>query len=271
MPAVTEGNVAIFGAGGPVGACAARALRDHYTLRLTDVRPIAEIAAENRPQSPGAPLPEVLPAPHACRVVDVTDYAQVLEAARGMDALINTTVVRGELKAAFEVNLIGAYHVAKAAVALGITRILHTGPYHIYLGHNADYWWEFDVPDDAPLRPGGDLYALSKFLGGEVTRIFAERHGLEVVTFLYCNFMPGDEGVRAPGRGCGPFVTSWEDTGTAFLHGLRAPALPRPYEPFFICADVPHGKYPPRKAKQLLGWEARHRFEHLWSRPTPAR
>jgi nucleoside-diphosphate-sugar epimerase len=268
MPAVTEGKVAIFGAGGPVGACAARALRDQYTLRLTDVRPIAEIAAENRPQSPGAPLPEVLPAPHECRVVDITDYAQVLEAARGMDALINTTVIRGELKAAFEVNLIGAYHVAKAAVALGITRILHTGPYHIYLGHNADYWWEFDVPDDAPLRPGGDLYALSKFLGGEVMRVFAERHGLEVITFLYCNFMPGDAGGRAPGRGCGPFVTSWEDTGTAFLHGLRAPALPRPYEPFFICADVPHGKYPPRKAKQLLGWEAQHRFEHLWSRPT---
>src|ERR1051325_160721 len=113
MPPVNEGKIAICGAGGPVGASAARYLKDHYTLRLTDVRPIAEIAAENRPQSPGAPLPEVLPAPHECRVVDITDYAQVLEAARGMDALINTTVVRGELKAAFEVNLIGAYHVAK--------------------------------------------------------------------------------------------------------------------------------------------------------------
>src|SRR5687768_3712638 len=71
MPAVTEGRIAIFGAGGPVGAAAARALREHYTLRLTDVRPIAEIAAAGKPQSPGAPLPEALPPPHECRTVDV--------------------------------------------------------------------------------------------------------------------------------------------------------------------------------------------------------
>ena len=48
MAAVMEGRVAIVGAGGPVGAAAARALRDHYTLRLTDLRPLAEIIAENK-------------------------------------------------------------------------------------------------------------------------------------------------------------------------------------------------------------------------------
>src|SRR5438045_9123780 len=100
MAALMEGKVAIFGAGGPVGAAAARALKEHYTLRLTDVRPIAAIAAEGKPQSPGAPLPEALPAPHECRVVDVTDYAQVRDAAEGMDALINATVVRDQLRAA---------------------------------------------------------------------------------------------------------------------------------------------------------------------------
>src|SRR5918997_1719577 len=128
MPAVEKGKVVIFGAGGPVGAAAARSLREHYTLRLTDIRPIAEIAAAGRPQSPGAPLPEVLPAPHECRVVDVTDYAQVLDAARGMDALVNCTVVRPDPVLAFQVNLIGAYNVAKAAVEVGITRIVHTAP-----------------------------------------------------------------------------------------------------------------------------------------------
>jgi nucleoside-diphosphate-sugar epimerase len=266
MPPVTEGRVAIFGAGGPVAVMATRALRDHYTLRVTDVRPIAEIAAEGKPQSPGAPLPEVLPAPHEQRQVDVTDYAQVLAAARGMDALVNCTVVRPDLKLAFAVSMMGAYHVGKAAAELGIRRIIHTGPWHTHLGHNADYWWDFDVPADVPLRPGGDLYALTKFLGGEVMRVFAERHGLEVVTFLFCSFRPADGGGR-PGRtGCGPFETSWEDTGEAFLAGLRVPTLPRPYEPFFICADLPHGKFSPTKAKRLLGWEARHRFEQLWEK-----
>lgn len=266
MPAINSGKVAIFGAGGPVGAAAARSLRDHYTLRLTDIRPIAEIAAAGKPQSPGAPLPEALPAPHECRVVDVTDYAQVLAAARGMDALIDVTVVRPHLEAAFRVNLVGAYNVAKAAVECGIRRIIHTGPYHTFLRHNADYWWDFDVPDDVPLHPGGDLYAVSKFLGGEVTRVFAERHGLEVITFLYCNFLPADGGQRADGVGIGPFSTSWEDCGDAFLYGLRAPAPPNPYEVFFIAADLPHGKYRTDKAKRLLGFEAKHRFQRLWDR-----
>jgi nucleoside-diphosphate-sugar epimerase len=256
MPPITEGRVAIFGAGGPVGAAAARALRDHYTLRLTDVRPIAAIVAEGKPQSRGAPLPEVLPAPHESRVVDVGDYAQVREAARGMDALINTSVVRSDLKLAFEVSLIGAYHVARAAVELGIRRIIHTGPFHTYLDHNTDYWWEYDVPEDVPLRPGGDLYALSKYLGGEVMRVFAERHELEVLTFLFCGFLPASSPAWK-NASCGPFTVSWEDTGEAFLHGLRAPALPRRYEPFFITAPLPSGKYPPRKARRLLGWEAR--------------
>ncbi len=267
MPAVTEGTVVIYGAGGPVGAAAARALREHYTLRLTDVRPLEEIVAAGKPQSPGAPLPELLPAPHERRVVDVTDYAQVLDAARGAAALINCTVVRPHLEAAFLVNMVGAYHVARAAVELGIRRIIHTGPYHIHLGHNADYWWDFDVPEDAPLHPGGDLYAVTKFLGGEITRVFAERHGLEVVTFLYCHFLPADGGERPDGSGCTPFATSWEDCGEAFLYGLRVESLPRPYEPFFIAADLPHGKFPPRKASRLLGWQAKHRFERLWQKP----
>jgi len=267
MPAVRSGKIAIFGAGGPVGAAAAQWLRQDYTLRLTDVRPIAAIAAEGKPQSPGAPLPEVLPPPHECRVVDVSDYDQVLEAARGMDALVNVTVVRPHLKAAFDVNMIGAYNVAKAAVECGIRRIIHTGPLHTHLDHNAEYWPDFRVPDDAPLHPGGDLYAVSKFLGGEVTRVFAERHGLEVVTFLYCAFYPADGGDREDGSGVHPFSTSWEDCGEAFLYGLRVESLPRPYEPFFIGADLPHGKFPPHKAKRLLGWEARHRFERLWQRP----
>ena len=264
MPPIQSGKVCIFGAGGPVGAAAASALKDHYTLRLTDLRPIAEIQKEGKPQSPGAPLPTALGPPHECRAVDVADYAQVLAAAQGMDALINVTVVRPHPVQAFRVNLIGAYNVAKAAVACGIRRVIHTGPLHTHLGHEADYWHDFDVPDEVPLHPGKDLYALTKYLGGQVTRVFAERAGLEVITFLYCNFRPGDGGAAADGSGLHCFSTSWEDTGEAFRYGLQAPAMPQPYEVFFICAETPHGKYSPAKAERLLGWKARHTLERLY-------
>ena len=269
MAALTEGKVAIFGAGGPVGAAAARALCEDYTLRLTDVRPIAEIAAEAKPQSPGAPLPAVLPPPHECRVVDVTDYAQVLEAARGMDALINTSVVRDQLIPAFHVNLIGAYHVAKAAVEHGITRIVHTGPQLVCADHRTDYFHDFDVVDDVPARPWSGLYGISKFLGGEVMRVFAERHGLEVVEFHYGNFASAERVKTSPENGLFPFTTAWEDTGEPFLHALRAPAdrFERPLERFHVTSRLPTGKFGASgKARRILGWSPKHDLAPLWTR-----
>ena len=121
-------NVVIFGAGGPLGVAAAEALAPDHRLRLSDRRALAAIAAENRPQSSGAPLPRPLGAPHEERVVDVTDPEQVLAAARGMDVIVNSTVVRDHPVEAFRVNTVGAYHVMRAAVACGIRRVVHTGP-----------------------------------------------------------------------------------------------------------------------------------------------
>jgi nucleoside-diphosphate-sugar epimerase len=269
MAAVRAGKVAIFGAGGPVGAAAALALRDQYTLRLTDVRPIAEIVAEGKPQSPGAPMPEALPPPHESMVVDVTEYEQVREAARGMDALINCTVVRPHLAAAFQVNLIGAYHLARAAVEHGIKRIVHTGPQLVITSPQVDYFNDFNVPDDAPPRPAGELYMVSKFLGGEVMRVFAARHGLEVIEFVYCAFRPARSPNDVPGEGLFPFTTSWEDTGEAFLHALRAPSdrFERPLECLHLAAPLPHGKFGVSgKTQRLLGWSPQHDFRHLWTR-----
>lgn len=264
MPAVNSGSVVIFGAGGPVGATCAAWLKDHYTLRLTDVRPVEEITT---PQSPGAPLPQKPEPPHEWRIVDVANYEQVLAATRGMDAVINVTVNRPHPVLAFHVSLLGAYNVMKAAVECGVKRVIHTGPLHTILHHDADYWYDFGVTADAPLHPGTNLYALTKYLGGEVVRVFAERHQLETITFLYCNFLPADGGDRADGSGVGAFTTSWEDTGEAFLYGLRAPTMPNLYEPFFIAADLPQRKWLVDKTQRLLGWEAKHRFERLWQRP----
>ncbi len=270
MAAVLSGKVAIYGAGGPVGVMATRALRDNYTLRLTDARSIAELAAEGKPQSPGAPLPQVLPAPHECRITDVTDYEQVLEAARGMDALVNCTVVRPDVRTAFLVNLVGAYYVAKAAVELGIRRIVHTGPQLVITGRHCDYNDDFRVVDDVPERGSSNQYSLSKFLGGEVTRVFAEEHGLEIAEFVYCAFRPADRPEEADGSGVFHYTTAWEDTGTPFLHALRAPStsFEKPLERYLITSRLPQGRFgPSAKAERLLGWTPQHSFERLYTRP----
>lgn len=264
MAAVKKGKVVIFGAGGPVGAAAIQALKDHYTLRVTDIKPMAEIAAVPSHQGPRSPVPELLGEPHENRVVDITKYEQVLEACKGMQAAINLTVVRPHPVLAFTVSMVGAFNLAKAAAECGLKRLIHTGPFHTHMGHEADYWNDFQVSPEVPLHPGDDLYALTKYLGLRITDCFARERGLEVLTYLFCNFRPRKIAPEDRGRGISPFSVSWEDTGESFLCGLRAPKMPTPHEVFFICAELPHGKFRADKAARLLKWKAKDTFEELY-------
>lgn len=259
-------RVVIFGAGGPLGAVAASALarEGEHVLRLTDVRPMAAIAA-GPPQSPGAPLPRPLGPPHEACVVDVTDAQQVAAAVEGMEAILNLTVMRRDPVEAFRVNLLGAWHVMRGAVEHGVRRVVHTGPVQMILDHPAGYGADFHLSPDAPSRPGDDLYFLSKFLGQEVVRVFAEEHGLEVPCLLFGNFLDPATTTPADYR-LWSFTLSWEDAGEATRRALSVPQLPRPFQVLHVNADLPHGRYPNDAAKEILEWQPRDRFEHLWRR-----
>ncbi len=257
-------KVVVFGAGGPLAAATARVLAPDYTLRLTDLRPLEEIAAAGQPQSPGAPLPELLPPPHERRTVDVRDPAAVLDACAGMDAIVNCTVVRHDTTEAFRVNLLGAENVLRAAVAHGIRRVVHTGPYQLGQRGAAGYDWDDEVPDDAPPRPGAHRYFHTKYLAQELCRAYAEYYGLEVPTLLFCNFVNPAVSRDNP---LYPFTVSWEDAARALRRALEVAALPAPYEVFHINADLPHGVFPNRKAWALLGWQPRDSLARYYRRP----
>ncbi len=259
-------RVVIFGAGGPLASATTEALVRDHTLRLTDLRPLERIVAENKPQSTGAPLPRILEPPHESGVVDVSNPAQVMEAARGMDAIINCTVTRRDPINDFRVNLVGAYNVMRAAVHHGIRRIVHTGPAQVTHNFPSGYWYEFGVPPDVPARPCGDLYGLTKFLGQEICRIFAEEHGLEVPALLFGNFNNPSNPHPPQPLGAWVMLVSWQDAAEAVRLALKTPSLPSPFEVFHINGDMPHGKFPNDKAKKLLGWQPRDRFEDQWLR-----
>lgn len=257
-------NVLLLGAGGPLAAAAARELAAHYTLRLADLRPLAELAAGS-PQSPGAPLPVPLDPPHECRVVDVCDFAQVRAACAGMDAIINCTVVRRDPVEAFRVNVLGAYNVMRAAVAHGIQRVVHTGPYQVAPLGPTSYLWDAGVPDDAPPRPGFNhmwqLYFHTKLLGQELCRAFADYHDLQVPVLLFCEFVQPD---RPRDGHLYPFAVSWQDAARALHRALEA-ELPSSYEVLHITADLPPGIFPNRKARQILGWQPQDDLRAWWS------
>ena len=261
-------RVTVFGAGGPLASAAAPHLQSAYRTRLTDARSLAEIRAAGVPQSPGAPLPTVPDAPHDATICDVTDPVQVWRALDGADALLNLSVVRHEVVGAFRVNFEGAWYIARAAVALGIRRAIHTGPALTLHDRPSGYGHDVAVPDDAPARTGTWQYTVSKYLGQEVARIAAEDHGLETPCLVFCAFVNPDALAHAepsPG-GPHPMSISWDDAGRALRHAVDVPAFPQPFDVIHLTADLPHGRYANAKAKRLLGWAPRDTLAHLYRR-----
>src|SRR5699024_1247826 len=96
-------RITVYGAGGPLGVSvlSVTAERDatgngELELLVTDARPFEELVTAP-PQSPTAPRPTEVPAPHRHAQVDVTDPAAVLAAAEGADCLVNCSVVRTDV------------------------------------------------------------------------------------------------------------------------------------------------------------------------------
>lgn len=262
IPSQPIRKVVVFGAGGPLGASLAEELAPHYTVRLTDVKPVEELMAIP-PQSPGAPLPVPPQPPHEWRVVDVRDAAQVHAACAGMDAIVNVSVVRHDPVDAFRVNAVGAYNVMAAAVAHGIQRVVHTGPFMLGQRGGAGYDWDTFLVDDIAPRPGiWWVYLPSKLLGQEICRIFAEHYGLCVPTLTFAQFVNPEV---LPKR-ISALAVSWMDAANAIRCALEIDGLPSPYEYMHIGADTPLGVFPNAKAKRLLNWQPRDNFREVYAR-----
>lgn len=251
-------KVLILGANGMLGPWVVPALENRHELLLTDIVP---------PKSPGR---------HPFLKVDVGDLPAVVAAAQGMDCILNLSVLRWDRKLAFDVSTRGNYNMAVAAVTHGIRRIINTGPHYQLAGPTYEDF-DFGLTPDMPPQPGTRLYALTKALGQEILRVFAERHDLYVQTLLFCNFYDPttmarpEGGFGSPGKDLWPFSVSWQDAGEAVRLAVEAElaCLPSNYETFDIFTDLPHGRYVNSKARTVLGWQPRHFLESIWTRPYP--
>jgi hypothetical protein len=249
-------NVLLLGANGYMGPHVVKALAPAHRLRITDVQP----RAEEIKQAYGE---------HDFQRVDVTDGERVMQAAEGMDAIINLSVVRRDPKLAFRVNTLGCYHVMQAAAKHRIRRVINTGPHFTVAGPTYE-GIDFAISPDVPPHPGTGLYPLSKSLGHEICRILAEAHDIYVQEYLFYSLR--ESGELALGAGGVPFVVSWADAAEAFRLGLEIdlPKLPTHFEVFFILGDVPQGQFRNDKAKRILGFQPRDDVSLLWRRAAAA-
>ena len=238
-------NVLILGANGMLGPYVVSALESKHKLRLTDVMDEMETR-------------------HEYRQVDAGELDAVISVAEGMDAIINLSVLRRDRNIAFDVNARGAYNAARAALVHGIRRVINTGPHYTITGPAYE---DFDhgIGPDVPPQPGTNLYALTKSLGQDISRIFTQHHDLYVLTLLFYSFHDADDRSR-DGGDLTPYAVTWEDAAQAFLPALSITleSLPSRCEVFFVFADLPHGKFSNEKAKRVLGWQPENRLEALW-------
>lgn len=264
------GRILLLGAGGPLGAAAANVLRANR-LRLTDIHPLAQLAAAP-PQSPGAPKPRPAAPPHEERLTDITNPDAVYHAATDMECVINCTVIRDDPVRAFQVNVLGAYNMMRAAVDAGIRRVVQTGPALTLAPHPVGYTEDRAIESNTPPRPGDNLYFISKYAGQEICRIFAERHEIACPTLLFCGFVnpdqPHDEHLR---HGLHPFSVSWADAGRAIAAATRVNRLPEPCPIIHVLADSPHGRYRTTAARDILRWRPRDGLDRFWYREAQRR
>ena len=238
-------KVAIYGANGAMGPHVIRALEGEHELRLSDVNDLEG-------------------SPHEYRKIDAADLDAVVDAAEGMDAIINLSVLRDDRKIAFDVNARGCYNVMTAAVTHGIRRVVNTGPHFTLAGATYERF-DYDVGPDIPAQPGTNLYALTKSLGHEICRVFTRNHDVYVIGLFFYNFRPEESQV---GQDLTPYSVTWEDTGRAFASALSVDldTLPSRWESFFVFADLPHNKFDNEKVKRLLGWRPTQDLHEFWTK-----
>jgi nucleoside-diphosphate-sugar epimerase len=269
MPAIQQGQtVCIFGAGGPVAAVSYPLLSSHFTLRLADLQGVEGLIAKPPGHVPGWPKWTKPPARKDKWIrADITDYSSVRQALEGCDAVINLTVNRSDPDVAFPVNTLGVYNLCKAARELELSRVIQTGMLSANgYGYEGDWKYDFGLGEQGPQRPGTHLYGLTKHLGLETATAFADRHGLDVMTLLFHRLRPHDQLDNRDDNIMIPYATAWDDLGPLLLAALQAPEMPNPNELFYVTADMPMGKFHAEKARRLLGFQARHRFEPFYTR-----
>ena len=166
-------KVLILGGNGMLGPWTIKALEGRHDLRVTDIND---------------PPPDF---EHDYVKLDASDLDGVVNAADGMDVIVNLSVLRQDRKLAFDVSTRGNYNMMVAARKHGIGRVVNTGPHFQTVGPQYEEW-DFGLNPEVPPAPGTRLYALSKALGQEITRIYAERHGIQVLTLHYYNMMHPD-------------------------------------------------------------------------------
>ncbi len=160
----------ITGAAGDIGTHLRRELAGVYHLRLSDIRPIADLRAGE-----------------TFEPADIASLPDMLRITKGVDAILHLGGVSSEAdwESILHANIVGCYNAYEAAYRNGVKRILFATSNH------AVGFYRRDETIDHRVYPRPDSrYGLSKVFGEQVGSLYADKYGLEVFCIRIGNVNP---------------------------------------------------------------------------------
>ncbi|EFG8200108.1 NAD(P)-dependent oxidoreductase [Salmonella enterica subsp. enterica] len=164
-------KVLVTGAAGRIGLALRKGLPDQsWNVRLADLQPLADLGPEE----------EFVQA-------DITDMEAVEKLVDGVDAIVHlaASVSSNGWETMFRPNFIGAYNIFEAARRAGVKRVVYASSIHAHGFHRRDH----KIGSETPPRPDS-IYGVSKVFGEAVGRLYADKHGMEVVCLRIASFQP---------------------------------------------------------------------------------
>ena len=171
-------RVLITGAAGTIGSVLRDGLRGRYpVLRLTDRAPLGKAQA-------GEEIVENL---------DLADLAGLEAAMQGIDAVVHLagTPVEQAWEPVLNNNIIGLYNTYEAARRQGVRRIVFASSNHTVGFHPRGR----HIDETVPPRPDG-RYGVSKVFAEALGRLYADKHGMEIINLRIGSFQPRPKNVR---------------------------------------------------------------------------
>ena len=160
----------ITGAAGDVASHLRRELAGRYKLRLSDIKPMTNLAAGE----------EFMRA-------DIASMEELAHVTRGVDAIVHLGgfSVEGPWDAILPANIIGTYNVFEAARRNGVKRILFATSNH------AVGFYRRDETIDHRVYPRPDSrYGVSKVFGEALGSLYADKYGMEIFNMRLGNVNP---------------------------------------------------------------------------------
>lgn len=150
-------------------------------------------------------------------MADLTQAGEAYDVLVGAEAVIHLAAVPGpqmrSSTSTFDINVRSTYHVAEAAIAHGLSRIVFASSVFTLGWHpDADHYWPQYAPVDEahPVTPL-EAYGLSKVVGEEICATACRRAGLSAISLRIMNVIQTD------GYHALPWPAPNQDLGVRFL------------------------------------------------------